>query len=155
MGSVESLEQWDTGLIPSPKQWIKDPALPKLWHRLQLWIGSDPWPGKSLCHKAGGGEYSWYKNQHFFLFWLPWGIKSFGVPEPGIKSKPELWPTPQLQQRQILNPLCLAGIKPKWLPLQRHCRSCCTTAGLWNYHLWMLFQVLVIVIHVHKIQWII
>ena len=20
-----------------------------LWHRLQLWLGSNPWPGKSIC----------------------------------------------------------------------------------------------------------
>ena len=25
----------------SPAQWVKDPALQQLWHRLQ----SDPWPG--------------------------------------------------------------------------------------------------------------
>ena len=32
------------GLIPGPLQWVKDPALPQLWHRLQLQIGVDPWP---------------------------------------------------------------------------------------------------------------
>ena len=26
-------------------QWVKDPVLPQLWHRLQLWLEFDPWPG--------------------------------------------------------------------------------------------------------------
>ena len=26
-------------------QRVKDPALPQLWRRLQLWCGFDPWPG--------------------------------------------------------------------------------------------------------------
>ena len=32
------------GLIPGQEQWIKDTALLQLWHRLQLWLGFDPWP---------------------------------------------------------------------------------------------------------------
>ena len=43
----------------------------------------------------------------FFLFWLPPGHME--VPGPGIESKSELRPRPQLQQHQILNPLCWAG----------------------------------------------
>lgn len=44
--------QWDNnlaclcggaGLIPSLAQWVKDMALPQLWHRSQLWIRFDPW----------------------------------------------------------------------------------------------------------------
>ena len=42
----------------------------------------------------------------FFFFGLP---KTYGVPRPGIESKPALQPTPQLQQYQILNPLHWAG----------------------------------------------
>ena len=30
MGLMVSLEQWNTGTIPSPTQWVKGPALPKL-----------------------------------------------------------------------------------------------------------------------------
>ena len=30
--------------IPHPAQWVKDPALPQLWHWLQLCLGFDPWP---------------------------------------------------------------------------------------------------------------
>ena len=49
MGSLESSEHWGTGLIPRPAQWVKDLASPQLWLRLQLWLGSDPWPGNSMC----------------------------------------------------------------------------------------------------------
>ena len=33
------------GAIPSPTQWVKDPVLPKLWHRSQLRLRFIPWPG--------------------------------------------------------------------------------------------------------------
>ena len=32
---------------------LKDLALLWLRHRLQLWLGSNPWPGKSTCCKHG------------------------------------------------------------------------------------------------------
>ena len=48
MGSVVSCEHWDTGLIPSLVQWVKDPALPELWLRSQLQLRSDPWPRNSI-----------------------------------------------------------------------------------------------------------
>ena len=44
-GSAASLEHWDTGLTPSPAQWVKDLALLELWLRSQLWLRSDPLPG--------------------------------------------------------------------------------------------------------------
>ena len=31
-------------------QWVKDPALLQLWHRLQMWFRFDPGPGTSICH---------------------------------------------------------------------------------------------------------
>ena len=48
-GLAVSLESWHTGLIRSPKQWVMDLALPQLQQRSQLHLGSDPWPGNSIC----------------------------------------------------------------------------------------------------------
>ena len=58
MGLAASLEHWDTGPSPGWAQSVKDLALPQLWHRLQLQLGSDPWPRNSICHGAAkkGGE---------------------------------------------------------------------------------------------------
>ena len=50
MGSATPLECWNTGLILSPAQWVKDPAWPQLQHRSQFQLGSDPWPRNSVCH---------------------------------------------------------------------------------------------------------
>ena len=57
------------GLIPNLAQWVEDPALSQLWHRLQLQLGFDLWPGnlhtqwvqplkkkKKKLHGAEGGE---------------------------------------------------------------------------------------------------
>ena len=46
---------WSTGSkvqCPAPTQWLKDLVLPKLWTRSQLRLGSDPWPGNSICHRV-------------------------------------------------------------------------------------------------------
>ena len=32
------------GSIPGPGEWVKDPALPQLWHCSKMWLGLDPWP---------------------------------------------------------------------------------------------------------------
>ena len=32
------------GSIPGSVEWVKDPALLQLWHRLQLQLRFDPWP---------------------------------------------------------------------------------------------------------------
>ena len=58
--------QWDwrhlgnlhlhAGLIPSPAQGVKDPALPQLWLRLQLQLGSDPWARNSIWFGAARKE---------------------------------------------------------------------------------------------------
>ena len=47
-GSAASLEPWDTGLIPSMGQWVKDPT------ESQLQLRSDPWPRNSIC--CGGAK---------------------------------------------------------------------------------------------------
>ena len=36
-------------------QRVKDLALQKLWHRLQLWLGLDPWP-RELPYATGVAE---------------------------------------------------------------------------------------------------
>ena len=45
----------DTGLIPGPAQWVKDPVLLQLQQRFQLQLGSDPWPRSFICLGGGGG----------------------------------------------------------------------------------------------------
>ena len=40
---------------PAP-QCVKDLALPQLWCRSQLHLGTDPWPGNTICHGAAQKE---------------------------------------------------------------------------------------------------
>ena len=67
--STASLEQWDSGSIPHLAQWVKDPALPQLWHRSKPWLRSDPWPGNSKCCRAAKkrkkGRTRWRKDPSF------------------------------------------------------------------------------------------
>ena len=37
--------------VRSPAQ-LKEPVLPQLQLRSQLWLGFDPWPRNSICHRA-------------------------------------------------------------------------------------------------------
>ena len=67
-GSVS--EHQDTGLIPSLAQWVQDPSLLQLQYRSQLWLGSDPWSGNSMCCEAAKKERkkSFAKQSLFFLY---------------------------------------------------------------------------------------
>ena len=62
MGSAASWEHWNEGLIPGPAQWVRDLALPQLWLGLQLWLESDPWPGKFICPRVAKKENKKEKN---------------------------------------------------------------------------------------------
>ena len=37
---------WTAGTIPGSAQWVRDLALPQLWHGSQLWLTSDPCPAE-------------------------------------------------------------------------------------------------------------
>ena len=50
LGSEVSWEQWDTGSIPGPAQWVKDLVLPRRQLRLKLRLGSDSRSRNSICH---------------------------------------------------------------------------------------------------------
>ena len=41
--SAVSLQCWVAGSIPSLAQWVRDLALPQLWHRWKLLLGSPAW----------------------------------------------------------------------------------------------------------------
>ena len=43
----------DSSSIPTPVQWVKDPALLQLWYRLQLWLGISPSLAWELPYAAG------------------------------------------------------------------------------------------------------
>ena len=57
----------DKGSIPGMEQWVKDLVLPQLQHRLQLWLGFDPWPGTpydTVCRKRKKKTKNKNKNKH-------------------------------------------------------------------------------------------
>ena len=53
---------------------------------------------------------------------------AYGVPGPGIRSKPQLQPVLQLWEHRILNPLGWARDQTCIPVLPRHCQSHCATA---------------------------
>ena len=65
----------------------------------------------------------------FFFFSFFSCPAAYGVPRPGIRSKPRSGPKSQLWQCWILNPLCQAGDLTCVPLLPRCCQSRCVTAG--------------------------
>ena len=70
---------------------------------------------------------SWGFSVVFFFFG---SAQAYGSPRPGIESEPELQPMLQLQEHQILNPPCLAGIRSAPPKRQAGSLTHCTTAGI-------------------------
>ena len=56
--SAASQERWDEGFIPGPAQWVMDLELLWLRWRLQLQLGSDPWPRNSVCREGRNNKTS-------------------------------------------------------------------------------------------------
>jgi len=61
--------------IPSPEQWVKDPALLQLWYRLQLRLRLDPWSGNFLVWPEKGEKKRdkklWLRYVHLLLRFPP------------------------------------------------------------------------------------
>ena len=62
MGSAASWQCWDTGSNPRLARLVKNLALPQLQLRLQLLLGSDPWPRNSICHGVAGKKKKGYMS---------------------------------------------------------------------------------------------
>ena len=69
----------------------------------------------------------------FFFFGHP---MVYGVPGPGIRSEPQLWPKPQVWQCQILNPLCRARDRTCTPLFPRHLWSRCAMVGTPHFLMW-------------------
>ena len=61
--AVASWECWDTGSIPDPGQWVKNPALLQLRLRWQLQLGSGSWPGLGTPAASGWPKTEKQKNR--------------------------------------------------------------------------------------------
>ena len=81
---------------------------------------------RSLTRYATRKRLVWSFFFFFFFFGCP---VVHAVPLPGIRSKLQLQPKPQLWQCQIFNPMCQAGDQTGIPVLLRHLQSYCTTAG--------------------------
>ena len=54
MGLAVSLKRWEAGLIPEGT--VVSGQLLKQQRGLQPWLGTDPWPGNSMCHRVASKE---------------------------------------------------------------------------------------------------
>ena len=70
---MDPLLSGGAGLMPSQVQWVKDPALLRLWCRPQLWLGFSPWSrnfhmlaevaAKEKISKKPSGCFLWGKKE--------------------------------------------------------------------------------------------
>ena len=67
VGSAASLQHQDRSLIPAWHSGLQALVLPNLWHRSQLWLGSNPWPGTPY---AGGSPKR--KKENVLLWGFKW-----------------------------------------------------------------------------------
>ena len=58
------MAQWDQQCLCSvdPAPLVKGLALPQLECRWKLGLGSDPWPGNSMCHRVTEKEKKLFKS---------------------------------------------------------------------------------------------
>ena len=64
---------------------LKDLALPLLWHRLQLQLGSDPWPEKSMYRGLAKKE----KKNYFLKITVVFALRSINLEQ--FKPRKEIW----------------------------------------------------------------
>ena len=86
----------------------------------------------------------------FFFFGLP---TVCGVPGPGIKSEPELWPMLHLWQHWVFNPLFLLGSKTASLLLQKLHWSHFTTDGVPAIVVVYLHSILILYVNEFSFQY--
>ena len=94
--------------------------------RLQVQISQSP-PLQREPQGMAFGVFFW--DTFFFKPFTFGRPEAYGIPRPGIRSEPQLWPKSQLLQCWILNPLCLGWESNLWPSTPRCCWSHCTTAG--------------------------
>ena len=95
-------------------QWVKKVALLLQWLTWLLWHRFNPWPGNfcipwvrpknnvehpfmCIFGHPSSLEKCLFRSFFVFLFWPH--LQHVGVSQPWIKSKPQPWPTTQLQHR--------------------------------------------------------
>lgn len=82
VGSAAFWECWDTGSVPSPAWWVKDPAFARIWSLAQ-----------KLHMPQGGQEKEEKKSYYVFPAWAPqqWGKRTFPALGTDRRKSPPLW----------------------------------------------------------------
>ena len=114
--------------MPGLVQWIKDPALPQLQCRWQLWLRFDPWPRNSICHQVAKKEKRKKKKKSH----IPWrNQETPSSPLLGNCQRPVWTSAVQYLSHVYLlcSPLCLgmwvSASCANWLPISTQWRNNC------------------------------